>query len=295
MAKRTSKRVSERRKTKTAVKNARKESKLRKKQLKMRKGGIRVPRSHLLTDAELEQLKSIKDATQMRNKSLVAHDDRPEYLVVIEKCLVEKHCDAFIEVLDFRDLKESRNVNSEDLLRKNGKQPYAFVNYRSNKFDVELSSVLGAMTYLEDLSVLANFRKICIFGNPKTGKFLLSKKISEINPNAEFVFVRTPVKKEGLCGVLRGYVDLKNINPLSMFEICWKFIDPEAIREYYMVGRFDSYESFLDLLAEKFSCETGKSKTHSDAALHVFKDMMSGKIGWTSVDTGIHFDFGLKN
>jgi len=295
MAKKTSKRVSERRKTKTAVKNSRKEAKLRRVQAKKHRNSIKVPKSYLMTDSEKEQMKSIKDATEKRTKDFVVQEKSPDSIAQVEKCILEKHCDAFVEVVDFRDIGESRSLACEELLKKNKKKVFVFVNYNNSRFDANMETVLGGgLELLKDVSALAGFKRICIFGNPRMGKFLLSKHIETANPSAEFEFVRTPVRRESLSDMLRGYLDLKDVNPLVMFGICWKSIDPEVVKEHYMVRSFNSYESFLDLLAEKLSRDAGRPVTHSDAALSVFKDMISGKIGWIKTSGGFYFDFSQQ-
>lgn len=293
MAKRQSKRVSERKKTRTAVRNARKEAKLKRELRKKEKKSIKVPKSYLVTVEEKEHLRNIKEATEKRNQNQIKeNDDKPEFLKNINSCMYEKECDTFIEVVDYRDINSSRNRGCENFITENGRKLFVFVNFIDNAFNVDLSVFnTENISILTDLSILSSSSKICIFGNPKTGKFLLSKQIEEINPNVHFEFIRTPVNKNGLSDFLRGYIDLKNIDPVIMLNKCWAFINEDEIKRFYMLGGFDTCNSFIDLLAEKLSKDSTVKKTHNEAADAFFNDILSGRIRWVCIDNAFHFLF----
>lgn len=294
MAKRQSKRVSERKKTRTAVKNARKEAKLKRELRKKERKSIKVPKSYLITEKEKEHLRSIKEATEKRTQNQEKSEiDEPEFLRSLRDCIDAKKCDAFIEVIDYRDINSSRNRSCENLITESGKHLFIFVNFIDNAFSIDLSKLNAEnVSVLSDLSVLSSLSKICIFGNPKTGKFLLSKQIEAANPNTEFEFIRTPVNKVGLSDFLRGHIDIKNIDSVIMLNKHWQFINEEEIKRYYMLGRFDACDSFIDLLAEKLSADSVVKKTHREAADAFFSDILSGKIRWICIDGVFHFQFG---
>ncbi|ELA42334.1 uncharacterized protein VICG_00734 [Vittaforma corneae ATCC 50505] len=298
MAKRTSKRVSERKKTRTAVRNARKEAKLKREMRKKHKNVTKIPKDYLMTDEEKEQLRKIKEATQERNQTTSVDSEDPAFISELEKCIFEKNCDAFVEIVDFRDIDSSRSRQCEEILKKNSKKIFMCMNFISNSFQMDLSWTKNEnIEVLADISRLSVFKKICIFGNPKIGKFLLSKSIEETNPKSAFEFIRIPVKPStlskavNLSNLFRGYIDIKDINPSAMFENCWEYIDQDAIKEYYILGRFDSCGAFLDLLAEKMSKDSSKKKTHDEAAVVFFKDVIDGRIRWIRKNGNFYFQF----
>lgn len=290
MAKRASKRVSERKKTRTATRLARKEAKVKKEAAKKHKQSVRVPKSYLMTDEEKEQLKSIKESTARRTKDAKPAPTEPEFISEMKRCLLEKKCDAFLEVVDFRDIESSRNRACEALLKENSVKIFMFVNFSNDSFELDCTDL--GIEVIRDFSAVSGFSHICVFGNRKVGKFLLTKHLEEFNKGADFTFVRTPVEP-GLSALLRGHVDPKDINPEIMFKEFWSYVEPETIREYYMLGRFDSCDSFLSLLSEKLSRDDGgRRKAHNDAALAVFKDIIGGKIRWIRRQGGA-FEFAF--
>lgn len=298
MAKRASKRVSEKKKTRTAVRNARKEAKIKREMRKKHRNAVKVPKDYLMTDEEKDQLKKIKETTQERNRNIHASSSDVAFISELKRCIFEKCCDAFIEVVDFRDIDASRSRECEDLLKENFKKVFIFINFIDSSFAVDLPR-----TPSEDIEVLANvsclsvFKNICIFGNPKIGKFLLSKSIEKANPKSTFEFIRVPVRSAtsstsaSLSCLFRGYIDAKDINPCVMFERCWEYVDQDAIREYYALGRFDSCGAFLDLLAKALTKDPAKVKTHDDAAITFFRDVIDGRIHWIRKDDKFYFHF----
>lgn len=290
MAKKNSKRVSERRKTKTAIKNARKEAKLKRELRKKQKNTIKVPRDYLMTDEEKELIKKIKDDSKKRSALSSTEIDNDPTILELKSCVFDKNCDAFIEVVDFRDIESSRSKICEDFLKKNFKKIFMFINYVDDKFDMDYSSIKNDNIEIingTDILPFKNFKKICIFGNRKSGKFLLSKNI---NSEADFEFIRVPSGNNVISDLFRGLIELKDVDPVNIFEVCWKFINKDQIRERYEIGRFDSSGSFLDLLAEKLSKNSIKKKSHTDAAIYFFKEVISGKIRWVRNDNVIYFD-----
>ncbi|KAM0681465.1 hypothetical protein GINT2_000667 [Glugoides intestinalis] len=286
--------MSERKKTKIAIKSSRKQAKLNKDLRKKQKKAIKIPKSYLMTDEEKEHLKFIKQETENRCKEMgVPEPTDPDFIVELKKCVSEGCYDAFVEMVDFRDVELSRNAPCEKILQENGKKVYIAANFDENTFDIDFSTLENdTFKLLRDHSVLSNASKICIFGNPKTGKFLLSKSIEQINSNANFTLIETPVEKSGISALLRGYIGFESILPAILFEKCWKNIDQNAIKDFYMLCSFDSAESFLDLLAEKLAKESLKKKTHNDAALYFFKDILDKKIYWIKIKSQVYFDFG---
>lgn len=294
MGKRQSKRMSERKKTKIAVKNSRKQAKLNKEIRKKQKTAIKIPKSYLMTDEEKEHLKFIKQETENRCKEVIVPETTdPDFIVELKKCVFEGCYDAFVEMIDFRDVELSRSAICEKILQENGKKVYIASNFDENTFDVDFSTLENdTFKLLADPSALSTASKICIFGNPKTGKFSLSKLIEKVNVKAEFVLINTPVEMSGVSAVLRGYIGLESIVSTILLEKCWKNIDQDAIKDFYMLCSFDSMESFLDLLAEKLSKESLRKKAHKDAAFQFFKDVLDKKIHWIKMKSQIYFDFG---
>lgn len=294
MTKQLSKRISERKKTKVARKNIRREKKIRKEQKKKQRGLVKVPKSYLLSEEEKEHLKSIREATQQRTQEYQSPEScEPAHILDLKKCLLEHMCDTFIEVVDFRDIEGSRNKSAEDLLKKNGKEVYVFINFSNGMFDADLCSLQNdGLTVLHDLGVLSNSKKLCIFGNRKSGKFLLSKSIEALCVDTpEFEFIRTPSSQSAASGVLRGHLGLDDINPVVVFNQIWKFINQEEIKKFYMLGSFDGPEAFLDVLADKVAEGASSKKSLSSAALQFFKDAQMGKIAWMKRQGCFHFKF----
>lgn len=293
MAKKLSKRISERKKTKIARKNSRKEAKIRKEQIKKQKSIAKVPKSYLISDEEKAHLKTVKDAAQQRSLEYQKPEEKePSHIVELKRCISEHMCDAFIEVLDFRDIEGSRSRSSEDLLKSNGKKVYAFVNFADDMFDATFPFQNDGLTVLHDLSILLGSKRICIFGNCKTGKFLLSKSIEALGTDAmDFEFVRTPARKTSVAEVLRGQIDLKDINPGVMFGQVWKFINEEEIKGFYALRSFDGCDAFLDVLSDKIAEDTNSKKSLSGAALKFFKDTLMGRIRWMKHQDDFSFIF----
>lgn len=291
MAKRTSKRVSERKKTRTAVKKARKEAKLKRELRKKEKKTVKIPKAYLMTDEEKEHLKSIKIATEERTKEFVQPEPLPKFINDLKACLSEKNCDAFVQIVDFRDIEGSRSKKCEEIIRENGKKVYLVPNFIEKDFELNYSELekKSGLEVLKDYSILKDCRRICIFGNKKSGKFLFSKHIDQAAPGVEFEFVRTPAASNDLPSIFRNITDLKDINPTIMFHRCWDFINPDEIKLFYMLNGFDSPDSFLDLLAEKISKEYNRKKNHNDAAIYFFKDVIEGRIRWMKIDGQLYF------
>ena len=126
--KKQSKRCSEKRKTKTAITNARKEAKLRKELNKNRRNSVKIPRSELMTEEEKQHLKKIKDGCKLRSKDVKQPTtEESEAFEKLKK--LEKTCECFIEVLDYRDIEGTRNQEFENFLKENNHQVHVFLNF----------------------------------------------------------------------------------------------------------------------------------------------------------------------
>jgi len=307
MAKNKSKRVSERRKTRNVQRNTRNEAKIRREQKKKMKGSVKIPKSVLMTEEEKEHLKNIKASTEIRSREAnVKKPDVPQYLLDLEKCIFKHNCDAFIEVLDFHDIEGSRDKAAENFLKQNSKNFYVFINNNNGMFDIDLSYLDNeGIALLRDFSTLSNFNKLCIFGNQKTGKFLLSKTIEDYfgddagkgscnnaeAKNKEFEFVRTPSNRLVISSVLGGALNLDDIKPVFMFEKIWEFVDKEELKMFYSLRSFSDYETFLSLLYDKIEDKNSAKKDLNKAALYFFRDVLSKKIGWIRHQNRLYFKF----
>lgn len=293
MAKKASKRCSERRKTKTVITNARKEAKLRRELNKNKRKAVKVPKSVLLTDDEKLQMKNIKEAAAMRAKELkpVETEDVKRTEQFIE-CI--KHCDCFLEVIDFRDIEGTRNLEFENILKENKINSFVFVNHADSEFNADLS-ILSSFQLVSDFSQFSNFKKICIFGTNKVGKFVVTKEIERVCGDKEFHIIKTPAIKSGVSDVFRGTVDFKNINPKNMFESLWEFFEKDQLQEFFRISSFGDASGFLTLLADKISKDTLKTVTQDGAALTFFSAIRSGQIKWMKQSDRFIFKFINKN
>lgn len=293
MAKKASKRCSERRKTKTVITNARKEAKLRRELNKNKRKAVKVPKSVLLTDDEKLQMKNIKEAAAMRAKELkpVETEDVKRTEQFIE-CI--KDCDCFLEVIDFRDIEGTRNLEFENILKENKINSFVFVNHTDSEFNADLS-ILSSFQLVSDFSQFSNFKKICIFGTNKVGKFVVTKEIERVCGDKEFHIIKTPAIKSGVSDVFRGTVDFKNINPKNMFESLWEFFEKDQLQEFFRISSFSDASGFLTLLADKISKDTLKTVTQDGAALTFFSAIRSGQIKWMKQSDRFIFKFINKN
>lgn len=293
MAKRASKRVSERRKTKTAITNARKEAKLRRELNKKQRKTIKVPKSFLMTDEEKEHLRSIKKAAQLRaSEAELNKSNDPEHISKLKQTIAEKQCDCFIEVVDFRDIDGSRVRDCEKLMADEGVSFFTFINFYDNSFEIDITQLAAeGHRLVESFEQFKNFKKICIFGHPKVGKFFLSKNINDVNSEIEFEFIRVPTKSKGLSEVLRKIVDIKELNSSAMFAKIFSNLDKEGAKEFFRLARFSDANEFLQLLADKLSKERNMPVSPNDAALFFFENAKNGQIRWAFVSKQISFKF----
>lgn len=289
MAKKKSKRCSERRKTKTAVTNARKEAKLRREMNKNKKNSIKIPRSELMTDDEKQHLKNIKEGCEQRAKDV--KPIKSEESIIFEKFKeqVEK-CDCFIEVVDFRDIEGTRSKVFEQFLKEKNIPLHIYVNFSNQEFQVDFSDFEG-LNFVTDFSQFKNFKKICIFGFRKVGKFLVSKNIEEVCGEKVFEFIKIPINHPGISEVFRGVVDMKNVDPKQMVNLIWDSFEKDQLQEFFRLSRFEDLSEFLSLLAHKISKENLKTATLDDAALLVLNTIKSGQIKWQKHLGHFYFKF----
>lgn len=293
MAKVLSKRISERKKTQHARKLIKKAAKIRKEQRKKQKGQIKVPKSVLMTEEQKAHLENIKLATQNRTKNHKIEDKNiPEYISELEKCIFIRGCDTFVEIIDFRDIEGSRNKYAEKIIKQHEKPLYVYINYNNELFNIDLGYLEQQnLIIINDFSIFADSKKLCIFGNPKSGKFLLSKNIQNVvnEKDLQFEFVKTPITDKTVSEVLRGHIDLQDINPIVMFRSIWEDINKNALKSFYMLANFDDYEEFLKLLCEKLEDKNSLKKSISDAALYFFKDIKNQNVPWMKKDGKYYF------
>lgn len=292
MAKRASKRVSEKRKTKRAEKNARSEAKERRKQRASQKMAVKVPRSVLLTSDQKKHLNEIKAASKERSMEINSLPvvEEPEIIKNVRISIFDNKCDVFIEVIDSRDIEGSRCRLAEEEIIKEGKKLYSYV---------EKNIVVDGLNPLNNFSDLKGYR-LCIFGNIKSGKFILSKKIEDFFNSNEifFDFIRTPCNTVSVSEVLRNQIDLEKIDPVFMIYQFWSFINKKSLKELYMVPEFSSLEEFLESLAEKYFDEVNfnylkKSKNITVKAGYFFlKDIKGGRFGWSK--SGNTYSFSIN-
>lgn len=296
MAKNKSKRVSERKKTKNLQKHSRNEAKIRKEQRKKQKSTVKVPKHVIMTEAEKEHLKSIKLATQARSKeSKDAKPNENSYITELGSCIDKRNFDTFIEIIDYRDIEGTRNISAEKFLEKSNKKYHFFINYNNGLLNVDLGFLnTEHSSILDDFSILKDSKKICIFGCPKIGKFLLSKTIENFFNNEkkiEFEFIKTPSNRPTICEIFCGNISLKNIIPALMFEKVWEFLDKEDLKKFYMTSSFTDYEVFLSLLADKVESKSTTKKDLNKGALLFFKDILEYKIAWFRSQNSFYFKF----
>lgn len=291
MAKRISKRCSERRKTKTAITNARKEAKMKRNLNKKRKNAIKVPMSVLTTDEEKLHLKNIKDASKLRNTAVSSDANKePKHIEKLRECISDSEC--FLEVVDFRDIEGTRNPDMENVLMSENVKVHVFLNY----FDPGLEfspSGLEEFEIIRDFAQLSKFNKICIFGTTKAGKFLASKNIELACGEKEFKIIKAPLINKGIYEVFRGAVDLKNINPVEMFSSIWNCLDSKKLMDYFRLSTFSDSLEFLALLSEKLTTESTKANTPKNAALFFFNCVKAGQIKWFRDQERLSFVFEI--
>lgn len=289
MAKRKSKRCSERRKTKTVITNARKEAKLRREMNKNKRNSVKIPRSELMTDEEKQHLKEIKEGCIMRAKDIKLAET-PESKAFDKLKEQEKICDCFIEVVDCRDIEGTRNREYERYLKENEHQVFVYLNYTDPTFESDLSS-LKDLTFITDFSQFKNYEKICIFGAKKVGKFLLSKNIEDLCDQKSFELIRSPVSSSGASEVFRGVVEMNDVDSQAMIKLIWEFFEKNELQEYFRLSNFQDLQGFLNLLRDKMSKETLKNVTIDDAASLVLRTIKTCHIKWIKKSNRFYFKF----
>ncbi|EOB13009.1 Guanine nucleotide-binding protein [Nosema bombycis CQ1] len=180
LKKRQSRRISSRKKhniEKRIKTRAKKLSKIKKKEMK---GNFKLPKSVLLTDEDLENLKRIKEEENQRREENTNFDfDSFKFFV--------DNSDLLIEVLDARDPLGSLNPFYENYIKEKSKKLILCIN---NKDGVPMEVVEYWESYLKsqgyevsnDKNISKNISKIKgrigIFGQKGVGKMYLYKKMN---------------------------------------------------------------------------------------------------------------------
>lgn len=292
MAKRKSKRISRRTILSAARKvreNFRKQRKLNKKQ---EMDAVKVPRAFLLTDAEKEQIKQIKEDTKARTAEHQAEEgtDVAPHIAELMECI--QTCDLFVEVVDYRDIVSGHSRKCGEMLAKSGKKLLIYLSHFSDHFNTGYEKLEDDNTEIvRDYSVFDSARKVCVFGNPKSGKFVLTKEITSRNPEAVVRRITTPTKKATLSDVMRNAADEKCIDSIVHFKEIYPFIDKTAIMDFYVIGTFGSWEGLLTALGRKFSGEQRPRRCMEAGALRFIKDIKDGRILWARTSDQFMFKF----
>ncbi|EOB14305.1 Guanine nucleotide-binding protein-like 3 [Nosema bombycis CQ1] len=183
LKKRQSRRISSRKKhniEKRIKTRAKKLSKIKKKEMK---GNPKLPKSVLLTDEDLENLKRIKEEENQRREENTNFDfDSFKFFV--------DNSDLLIEVLDARDPLGSLNPFYENCIKEKSKKLIICIN---NKDGVPVEVVEYWESYLKsqgyevinDKNISEIKGRIGIFGQKGVGKMYLYKKMNGSKGNGE--------------------------------------------------------------------------------------------------------------
>lgn len=253
--KRKSKRLSTRKKNKI-VKKIRKQDKDRRKESKeRRKSRAKIPKHILMTDEDVQKLNDIKNNERNR-KTLIISELSP-----IEKFI--KDSDFFIVVVDPRDMNSVGDLdifnyknyctvlnykNDLDLnfllqLYENGnKSCKTFITSRDTNDDIliklnnEFNCFLGSITNLN----------IGILGQPQVGKNFIRSMIS--NPCTIF----STECPQGLSGLLRKVLPLRKVLYKDLLkDLVNNKINKEELSIHFGINYFETFDDFVELLAEK--------------------------------------------
>lgn len=285
MAKQKSKRVSEKRKTKRAQKNIRINAKQRKEFRKKERNSIKVPKAVMMTEDEKSHLREISQGNEMRAQNYVKEEEEEQFISDLKKAFADGS-NFFIQIIDNKDIKGSRNKKAEQMVTDMGFPLFyfAFEDFQAPN-----------LPFLNDFNKIES-ENVCIIGNEKSGKFILSKKIEEFfkNENFNFNFVRTPTPIT-VSEVMRGIVDLNKVEPLFMLNQIFPYFDKNDLQYFYMISTFDTFEEFIIVLTEKLQgLKDGRQmnkKIKDETAIQVLKDIRSKKIDWIKMNDRYNFKF----
>lgn len=260
----------------------------------------KVPRSLLLTEAEREQLRSIKRETDERTEEW--HRDRqPMVAPHLEELTARtEETDWFVEVVDARAPEDCRDRQSEMAVMAAQKPLYVWLTHS----DEYLCSIVAkqlestGMLILTDLDMLArmasedgcSLSRICIFGKPKTGKFTLRTQLESVLPSAATSVVKIPQSENTLSSVLRGAVSQDTIDPLFYFKRALPSLDLSALTDFYRLPVCYKSLDFLTALGDRLLANEKKAKRRQEAAATRFiRDASENRIQWACVDGGYVF------
>ncbi|KAI5149729.1 hypothetical protein ENBRE01_1082 [Enteropsectra breve] len=266
-----------------------KQKRVRREAVKKEKNAV-VPKSVYLTEEQRRHLEDIKKNTLERNKNLIEEtNDIAPYIQELTDCL---DYDAFVAVVDYRDIESSRNKKSEEFLSSNGKKIYYFINHFNSELNLPYEYLNTENSeVITNLSILSGASSLCLFGYPRCGKFVVSKQITDAFPGVKITTVRVPTRKNGPSDIFRGAADYSKVDLITVFGAISEFIDKTAIRDFYMLEDYHNAEELMTLLGKKYSNEERKRRIMDAGATRFVKDVLQGKILWYSAENNYNFKF----
>jgi len=315
-----SKRLTTRRRERLNKLGRLKEKKMRKLAKERMEKKEKVPKSVLMTEDQRRKLKEIKMATDERNKNAVVEAEDPQHIRRINECL--EACDAFVELLDYRDIDGSRSKDIEQRIKSENKKIYVLYSHYEEDLPVNtdhlVSDGLTVLNSIEELlsdSTTVNgkgissgkkasgkkasngkrtgeTRRLCIFGQPNSGKFLLTKQLEDRSETVSVEKVTVPVNKVTPSAVFRKAFPMSNSDLVGLFEKIYPFLtDRTALCDFYTVEECEDWRDFLNKLNEKNSLESRMRKRLEIGATRFFRDVLASKIAWCVSEKEYKFRF----
>ncbi|WUR04769.1 putative GTPase [Vairimorpha necatrix] len=266
--KRKSKRLSTRKKNKI-VKKIRKQDKDRRKEaILKRKSRSKIPKHILMTDEDVQRLNDIKNNERSRKELVIEKED------AFKKFLNDN--EMFLVIVDPRDI---YSLPKFDIF---GDKPfYLVLNYKNDislEYLFEFKKINNSFIVSKDSSderlrnwnnefnifVGKNDLSVGILGEKRVGKNFVRNMVSNSK-------IFTLDSEQGIKSLLRGCLTMRDVLYKDLIKkLIETQIDKEKLSHHFSIQIFDSYESFVELLSEKFGIHKDKHENVAKILLDEF-------------------------
>lgn len=251
---------------------------------KKTRAAIKIPRSLYLTEAEKEQKFLIKAETARRTEEALSVQDIPDPEHIIKLRQAIDTCDTFMEIVDFRDIEGSRCRPCEDLMKQAGKTIKIYLSNFNENLPVDYSHLdCDGYSLIKDIVHLQDLGNVCILGNTKSGKFLLSKEISARGANPDIIRICTPIATRSLSAVMRGACKAELLDLYACFGQIYPFLDHKAVADFFMIRPYNNMEDLLLQLGQAHSAELRQRRCMEAGALYFVNCLKEGRIIWAKI------------
>lgn len=258
----------------------------RKKQAKTEK----VPASVLRTDEENMQYAEIKRLAKVRkaehDEEMMRSREKAPYHDEVARMVSSS--DVVVEVLDARDPESSWNVEVEKTVSDHGKRLVAVLNYTQHvprdvvdEWKMHLrGNGKECVEVTEDMGWIGSGTRVGIFGNPKSGKNFVLKRIGKaVGEDRVVSVVSVPPSRTTLSSLLRGCHELTGIRFKDYVDMIVGRIDRGEVCLLHRIPEFETSEELLEGLCSEYRLgDEDKRVRHMKACERLLSDFLEHRI-----------------